>query len=55
MYEQLQRHIDTLAPSLAPGLRVSLQRLNAGARPYNAVRHSIGNRIAGEGERLLTQ
>lgn len=37
-----------VSTTLAPGVKISLQRLNAGAKPYSSKRSSIGNKIAGD-------
>ena len=40
IYQKLEEHIAKIAPVVARGLKVSLQRLNPGAKAYKAPRHS---------------
>ena len=42
VYSLLEQHVAEVAPSLAPGLSLGVQRLNPGARAYKANRESLG-------------
>ena len=48
VYSLLEQHIAEVAPSLAPGLSLGVQRLNPGARAYKADRKSMGYSLAEE-------
>ena len=48
VYSLLEQHVAEVAPSLAPGLSLGVQRLNPGARAYKANRESLGYNLAEE-------
>ena len=48
VYSLLEQHVAEVAPSLAPGLSLGVQRLNPGARAFKANRESLGFNVAQE-------
>lgn len=48
VYTMLEKHVAKVAPVLAPGLKVSVQRLNPGAKGYKSPRHSTYFKLAKE-------
>ena len=48
VFSLLEQHVAEVAPSLAPGLSLAVQRLNPGARAYKADRKSLGYNLAEE-------
>ena len=47
VWDMLNRHVSKYSPTLAPGTKVSVTKLNSGAKPYSTRRDSVGNQIAG--------
>lgn len=48
VFAMLEKHLADVAPTLAPGVSVSVQRLIPGARAYKADRESMGFSIASD-------
>merc|ERR1712178_317580 len=48
VYSMLEKHVATMAPSLARGMQVKVERLNPGAKAYKADRKSIGFELVKE-------